>query len=66
MKVLVTGTDGYIGSVLGPFLLKQGHDVVGLDTGFYREGWLYGIVRSPACITRDIRSVAEEDILVSA
>src|SRR5262245_18951162 len=64
MKVLVTGTDGYIGAVLGPFLLKRGYDVVGLDTGFYREGWLYndGIARSPACISKDIRQVREEDL----
>ena len=35
MKVLVTGHNGYIGSVLAPFLVKAGHDVVGLDTCFY-------------------------------
>src|SRR5262245_25709761 len=64
MKVLVTGTDGYIGAVLSPFLLKQGYEVVGLDTGFYREGWLYndGIARSPACVSKDIRRVTEEDL----
>ena len=64
MKVLVTGTDGYIGALLGPFLLKQGYEVVGLDTGFYREGWLYndGIARSPACVSKDIRRVTEEDL----
>ncbi|MGI6630593.1 MAG: NAD-dependent epimerase/dehydratase family protein, partial [Bacillota bacterium] len=41
MRVLVTGSDGYIGSCLGPYLMNKGHDVVGLDTGFYRAGWLY-------------------------
>ena len=41
MRVLVTGTDGYIGIVLASFLLKRGYDVVGLDTGFYRDAWLY-------------------------
>ena len=40
MRVLVTGTDGYIGVVLGSFLLARGYDVMGLDTGFYREAWL--------------------------
>ena len=35
MKVLVTGHDGYIGSVLAPFLAAAGHDVAGLDTFFY-------------------------------
>ncbi len=41
MKVLVTGTEGYIGSRLAPRLIALGHEVVGLDTGFYREGYLY-------------------------
>ena len=41
MKVLVTGSEGYIGAVLAPMMLEHGFDVVGLDTGFYREGWLY-------------------------
>ena len=36
MRVLVTGHHGYIGSVLAPMLRDAGHDVVGLDTFFYR------------------------------
>ena len=41
MKVLITGTEGYIGSRLAPLLMARGHEIVGLDTGFYRDGWLY-------------------------
>jgi len=36
MRVLVTGHHGYIGSVLAPMLRSAGHDVVGLDTFYYR------------------------------
>lgn len=36
MRVLVTGHHGYLGSVLGPVLRGAGHDVVGLDTFYYR------------------------------
>jgi len=41
MKVLVTGIDGYIGTVLGQELIKAGHNVVGLDTEYYADAWLY-------------------------
>ena len=41
VRVLVTGTDGYIGCRLAPFLATRKHVVSGLDTGFYRDGWLY-------------------------
>ena len=63
MRVLVTGSDGYIGAVLGPKLLEQGFDVVGIDCGFYRDGWLYNDQRSrPLTHTRDVRRIAEKDI----
>ncbi len=63
MKVLVTGSDGYIGTLLGPMLIERGHEVVGHDTGFYREGWLYdGVKRSPVCIQQDIRHVTEDEL----
>ncbi len=35
MRVLVAGDRGYIGAVLVPVLLGAGHDVVGLDAGWY-------------------------------
>ncbi|MGQ0600967.1 MAG: NAD-dependent epimerase/dehydratase family protein [Anaerolineales bacterium] len=64
MRILVTGTDGYIGAWLGPTLIERGHTVVGLDTGFYRAGWLYnnGIARHPATLVKDIRRITTEDL----
>lgn len=64
MKVLVTGTDGYIGCQLSSTLLRRGHDVTGLDTGYYRNGWLYndGTTKFPFCISKDIRHVTESDL----
>jgi nucleoside-diphosphate-sugar epimerase len=37
MRVLVTGHHGYIGAVLAPILANAGHEVVGLDTFYYRD-----------------------------
>lgn len=64
MNILVTGVEGYIGSVLAPYLMNGGHFVTGLDTGFYREGWLYHPQhpKSPACINKDLRRITEEDL----
>lgn len=63
MNVLMTGTDGYIGSVIGPMLLNRGYDITGLDTGFYRDGWLYHQpTRYPALISKDIRQITADDL----
>ena len=63
MNVFVTGTDGYIGCMLGQVLLDKGHDVTGMDTGFHRIGWLYnGVKQGPKTITKDIRNVTEQDL----
>lgn len=65
MKVLVTGTEGYIGTRLGPWLTARGHEVVGLDSGFYRDGTLYldpiGLPQLPRTIYKDLRTVTPND-----
>jgi nucleoside-diphosphate-sugar epimerase len=62
MKVLVTGADGYIGAILAPTLLERGHDVTGLDAGFYRSGWLFNDNRTwPHIVSKDIRQVTSKD-----
>ena len=66
MKILVTGSDGYIGTRLVSRLLNQGHDVTGLDTGFYRDGWLFteqkAARRLPVTINGDLRRVTSADV----
>jgi nucleoside-diphosphate-sugar epimerase len=63
--VLVTGTDGYIGCRLAPFLAERRHQVTGLDTGYYRDGWLYTDVSaretSLPTLRRDLRLLQPRD-----
>ncbi len=64
MKVMLTGADGYIGVRMGDHLLNHGHQVVGLDTGFHRAGWLYNSAdRRPEIVTYDTRDVQLEDLV---
>jgi nucleoside-diphosphate-sugar epimerase len=43
--------------------MAAGHEVIGVDTGFYRAGWLYdGVTRIPATITKDIRDLEPRDL----
>jgi nucleoside-diphosphate-sugar epimerase len=66
MRVFVTGVNGYIGAVLAPYLLERGMSVVGLDTGYYRDGWLYSDDRhlpvSPFTLNKDLRAVTAKDL----
>ncbi len=58
MRVLLTGTEGYLGAVVGPLLVAAGHDVVGLDTGFYKVGRFLPLPEgSPVTTSADIRTV---------
>jgi nucleoside-diphosphate-sugar epimerase len=63
MRVVVTGSDGYIGAVLCPRLMARGHSVLGIDAGYYRRGWLYddGAPRAPT-LSRDVRRIRPEDL----
>lgn len=64
MRVLVTGSDGYIGAILGPDLMNHGFDVVGCDTGYYSSGWLYPSPDPmPMSIRRDIRAITADDLV---
>ena len=48
---------------MGPVLLERGHEVTGLDAGFYRDGLLFdpGTPAIPT-LTKDIRQVTSDDL----
>jgi nucleoside-diphosphate-sugar epimerase len=64
MKVLLTGSRGYIGTVMAPMLLAAGHKVIGLDVDLYRRctfvegGEIVGI----PTVIKDTRDVTADDI----
>jgi nucleoside-diphosphate-sugar epimerase len=60
-RVFVTGDRGYIGAVLVPFLRGHGHEVVGLDAGWY-EGCDFGPMESVGASPRDIRDVTPDEL----
>jgi nucleoside-diphosphate-sugar epimerase len=61
MRVLLTGSAGYVGSVARGVLEAGGHEVVGLDTALY-EGCDLGASPPPPELRRDIREVMPSDL----
>jgi nucleoside-diphosphate-sugar epimerase len=62
MRVLVDGDRGYIGAVLVPLLIGAGHEVEGLDAGWY-DGCDFGLPPTDyTSRTGDIRDVEPSDL----
>src|SRR6266487_4583866 len=62
MRILVTGHNGYIGTVMAPLLRVEGHDVVGLDSDLF-EGCNFGNPSPDVpCIRKDLRDIQASDV----
>ena len=66
MKILVTGSDGFIGCHLTALLVAKGHQVEGIDTNkslvpawLRRERKKWSSIHSTDCDIRDLRSLIE-------
>ncbi len=62
MRVLVTGHNGYIGSVLAPMVRAAGHDVVGCDTYLFEECTFGAAHRDFPSLRMDVRDVEPEQL----
>lgn len=62
MKILVTGHQGYIGSILVPMLCDAGHEVTGLDSGLFSHANLGPAPDSVPELKMDVRDVQESHL----
>src|SRR6185295_4997353 len=62
MRVLITGNNGYIGSVLAPLVKQAGHEVVGLDTFLFEGGTFGADVDQIEALRMDLRDVEAADL----
>lgn len=62
-RILVTGHNGYIGSLLVKILVERGYDVIGIDTNYFGEECnLYQVKYPLEEIKKDIRGIAKKDL----
>lgn len=62
MHILVTGHQGYLGTVMIPALVAAGHSVVGLDSGLFSDCVLGQSVSDPKTLKTDLRDVTVEQL----
>src|SRR5262249_28458611 len=55
----------YIGILVCSVLSERGHQVTGLDTVYYRDGWICPSASAelPRCINKDIRRITVDDLI---
>ena len=63
LRVLVTGHNGYIGSVLVPALGRAGHEVVGLDSDLFADCDFGPPPPEVESLHSDVRDVQSEDLV---
>ncbi|MER7949438.1 SDR family oxidoreductase [Streptomyces sp. NPDC096079] len=62
MRVLLTGHQGYLGTVMAPVLAAAGHEVVGLDAGLFADCVLGPQPADPPGHRVDLRDITAEHV----
>ena len=62
MKILVTGSRGYIGAVLTSMLSAAGYEVIGLDNDLFRECTFGNWTGDFPCVRKDVRDIEPADL----
>jgi nucleoside-diphosphate-sugar epimerase len=62
-RILITGNNGYIGSVMAPWLRSHCYDVVGLDIDYFSDCTLVPDLVEIPTIRKDLRDVTAKDLV---
>src|SRR5438445_3239278 len=62
MRVLVTGNNGYIGSIMVPVLKRAGHEIVGLDSNYFADCIFVADANGCQSLKKDIRDITPQDL----
>ena len=60
-KILIVGSQGYLGSHLVGYLSSRGYECKGIDTGFFSKGMLREIY-SEDVVNKDARAIVKDDL----
>lgn len=61
MNILLTGSQGYIGSVLLPMLKEKYNSVISYDVGYYKDNTICSVETNDETIEKDIRDFNIDD-----
>jgi nucleoside-diphosphate-sugar epimerase len=63
MNILVTGDKGYIGAVMMPMLLREGHHIVGLDCDWFERSAFGDSLCGAPSKRKDLRDLQSSDLV---
>jgi nucleoside-diphosphate-sugar epimerase len=62
MRILLTGDKGYIGAVMAPMLIQEGHTVTGLDSDWFEHSAFSPLLKNIFSRKKDLRDLEVSDL----